>query len=112
MNLKMRYEWKLRELMAEREMWKTTDLAPLLREYGITMSAAQIHRLVTTKPVRLSVDLLAALCGIFGCEPGALIEVKVAENAHRPAVGGEELGEWTERRPQRPPAAEITPEPR
>jgi DNA-binding Xre family transcriptional regulator len=109
MNLKMRYDWRLRELMAEREMWKTTDLSPLLAERGITMSSAQIHRLVTTKPVRLSLDLLAALCDIFDCEPGALINIAVADTAQRRAAGGEQFGEWTDRRPRRPPPVDLGP---
>ena len=98
MTLKMRYEWKLRELMAERGMWKTTELRPLLDERGITMSTAQVHRLVTTKPVRLSLDLLSALCDILDCDPAALIEVAVAAPAQRQTAGNEEFGEWTEQR--------------
>lgn len=106
MNLKMRYEWRLRELMAEREMWKTTELSPLLAERGITMSPAQVHRLVTTKPVRLSLDVLAALCDIFDCEPGALIEVSVADTSRRRVIG-EQFGEWNSQRPRRPPPADL-----
>lgn len=109
MTLKMRYEWRLRELMAERGMWKTTELRPLLGERGIAMSAAQVHRLVTTKPVRLSLDLLAALCDILDCDPAALIAVSVAAPARRRTVIGEELGEWTEQRPRRPPPVDLGP---
>lgn len=38
------YEWKLRPLMAQRGMYATTDLDPLLRERGITLSSTQIYR--------------------------------------------------------------------
>ena len=111
MKLKMRYEWRLRELMAEREMWKTTELSPLLAERGITMSAAQVHRLVTTKPVRLSLDLLAALCDIFDCDPAGLIAVEVVDSGRR-RVAGEEFGEWSDHRPRRPPTVDLGPSPR
>lgn len=107
MTLKMRYEWRLRELMAERGIWKSTELRPLLVERGITMSVAQVHRLVTTKPVRLSLDLLAALCDILDCDPAALIDVSVAAPARRRTAVGEELGEWTDKRPRRPPPVDL-----
>jgi Cro/C1-type HTH DNA-binding domain len=48
------YQWKLREIMATRGLFTTTHLAPLLAERGITLSASQIHRLVTGTPERLS----------------------------------------------------------
>ncbi len=71
------YRWHLRRLMAEREMFATTDLQPLLAERGVQLSAAQIYRLVTGKPERLNLRLLAALCDILGCTPTELIELTV-----------------------------------
>ena len=62
---KMTYQWKLRQLMATREMYATTDLVPLLAERGIHLSREQVFRLVTTVPQRLSLDTLAALCDIL-----------------------------------------------
>ncbi|GAA3085323.1 helix-turn-helix domain-containing protein [Streptosporangium carneum] len=41
------YRWHLRELMACRGMFHTTDLAPPLADRGIEMSASQVRRLVT-----------------------------------------------------------------
>jgi len=38
------YEWKLRELMALRGLFTTTQLGPLLAERGIELSASQVHR--------------------------------------------------------------------
>ncbi|TMZ36234.1 XRE family transcriptional regulator, partial [Klebsiella pneumoniae] len=58
------YRWHLRELMARRGMFNTTDLAPLLAERGIQMSASQVHRLVTGIPERLNLQVFAALCDI------------------------------------------------
>jgi len=75
------YDWKLREIMAQHQMFKTTDLTPHLVERGIDMSASQVHRLVTARPERLSLLVLSALCDIFNCEPGDLVEVSVAEVA-------------------------------
>lgn len=68
------YHWHLRQMMAAHNMWKTTDLAPLLRDRGINLSAAQVYRLVTDKPERLPLRTLAALCDIFDCTPTELIE--------------------------------------
>ncbi len=109
MKLKMAYEWRLREVMAEHDMWKTTDLRPLLAERGIALSAPQIHRLVTAKPVRMSLDVLVALCDIFGCEPGDLITRQVIDTS-LPKTAGDDLGDWTSTRPRRPPPADLGPD--
>ncbi len=68
------YKWHLRRIMAAHNMWKTTDLAPLLRERGINLSPAQVYRLVAEKPERLPLRTLAALCDIFDCTPAELVE--------------------------------------
>lgn len=68
------YRWRLREVMADHGLWKTTELAPLLAERGVELSAAQTYRLVTGRPERLSLHILAALCDIFDCTPAELIE--------------------------------------
>jgi DNA-binding Xre family transcriptional regulator len=74
MSAKAGYQWHLRRLMAEAGMFATTDLGPPLAERGITLSREQVYRLVTGVPERLSLATLAALCDIFSCQPGDLIE--------------------------------------
>jgi DNA-binding Xre family transcriptional regulator len=71
---KVHYSWRLREVMAAHGIWKTTELKPLLGERGVELSAAQIYRLATGTPQRLSLATLAALCDIFDCTPADLIE--------------------------------------
>jgi len=80
------YAWHLRRLMAERGMFATTDLRPLLAERGIELSEAQVYRLVTGTPERLSLRILMALCDILGATPNDLIE-PVAETAAARATG-------------------------
>jgi len=83
------YLWHLRRLMAERGMFATSDLVPLLAERGILLSREQVYRLVTRTPERLSLTTLAALCDILGCHPGDLIEpVAPGGIAGRPGRGG------------------------
>ena len=65
----MGYRWHLRQLMAARDMFATTDLGPLLAERGVELSAAQVYRLVTGTPERLSLRTLVALCDILGLHP-------------------------------------------
>jgi DNA-binding Xre family transcriptional regulator len=83
------YQWRLAELMARAGLHNSTDLAPLLRQRGIELSASQIYRVVTQRPERVSLHLIAALCDIFACGPEDLITV-TAGDARRPskAVGG------------------------
>lgn len=83
--IRMEYDWNLRGLMASHQLWKSTDLIPLLEERGISLSYSQVHRLATEKPERLSLRTLAALCDIFECS-AADIFVPRAVTARRGAV--------------------------
>jgi DNA-binding Xre family transcriptional regulator len=85
---KMGYQWHLRRLMAERDMFQTSDLGPLLAERGITLSREQVFRLVTRPPQRLSMDILAALCDILDCGVQDLIEVVVVNEQLRKKAAG------------------------
>ena len=86
---RMGYDWHLRQVMAARGMFQTSDLVGPLVERGITLSREQVYRLVTQTPQRLSLDVLAALCDILECGPQDLIEVKaVREQVAKPAASG------------------------
>jgi DNA-binding Xre family transcriptional regulator len=79
----MGIHWHLRRRMAERDLFQTSDLVPLLAERGIELSREQVYRLVTQLPQRLSMDTLAALCDILDCSPNDLIEVAVVNTTLR-----------------------------
>jgi DNA-binding Xre family transcriptional regulator len=82
------YRWHLRRLMAEKDMYATTQLRPLLAERGVTLSREQVYRLVTGVPERLSLATLAALCDILDCGPGDLIEPVAGAGAGGRAAAG------------------------
>lgn len=82
------FHWHLRRLMAAHDMWKTTDLGPLLRQRGVNLSPAQIYRLVTDQPERLSMRTLIALCDIFDCTPAELIEPYVEAAGRKTSAAG------------------------
>jgi DNA-binding Xre family transcriptional regulator len=87
---KMGYEWHLRKLMADRGMFQTSDLGPLLAERGISLSREQVFRLVTRAPQRMSMDVLAALCDILECGVQDLIEITVVnKQVRKKAAGGQ-----------------------
>ncbi len=101
---KMGYRWRLRQVMASREMYATTDLVPLLAERGIHLSREQVFRLVTGQPQRLSLDTLAALCDILDVGVGELIEVsrvnqQVAKTAGERSTAAPVVRLTTVRRP-------------
>ena len=85
---KMGYRWNLRKLMAQQELFQTTELVPLLAERGVHLSREQVYRLVTQPPQRLSMDTFVALCDILGCTPNDLVEVEVANAEVAKAAGG------------------------
>ena len=68
------YRWHLRQVMADRGLFATSDLQPLLTDRGIDLSASQVYRLVTTAPERLNLATLAALCDALQVTPSDLIE--------------------------------------
>jgi DNA-binding Xre family transcriptional regulator len=68
------YEWHLREVMAERGMFSTAALRPLLAASGVDLSPSQVYRLVVDKPERLSLRTLMALLDILDCAMDDLIE--------------------------------------
>jgi DNA-binding Xre family transcriptional regulator len=85
---KMGVRWNLRQLMATRDMFNTSDLVPLLAERGVNLSREQVYRLVTQPPQRLSMDTFAALCDILDCTPNDLIQVEVTNaTVAKPAAG-------------------------
>lgn len=97
------YHWHLRRLMAERGMFATTDLIPLLTERGVPLSREQVYRMVVKVPERLNLTALAALCDILDCTPGELIE----PYAGRPTTAkGASAGSPPPARPRR---ARVTP---
>src|SRR5206468_7432518 len=90
---KLDYRWNLRHVMADRGMFATTDLIPLLAHRGIRLSSSQVYRLVVERPERLSLKVLMALLDILDCEMTEVIEpVAAATPARRKAVGGGEAG--------------------
>jgi DNA-binding Xre family transcriptional regulator len=99
------YHWHLRRLMAERGMFATTDLIPLLADRGVSLSREQVYRLVVKVPERLNLTALAALCDILGCTPADLIEphAEAPTKARSSAAGSAP--------PARPRRARLTPAP-
>lgn len=87
MNAAADYNWHLRKLMAERGLFSTTALRPLLAERGVQLSASQVYRLVTEKPERLSLVTLANLVEILGCTVNDLIEIVPAKAVVKKAAG-------------------------
>jgi DNA-binding Xre family transcriptional regulator len=82
-------QWNLRQVMATRAIYQTSELVPKLAERGVTLSREHVYRLVTKTPQRLNMDVLAALCDILACEPNDLLQpvvdtVKVAKTGTEP----------------------------
>ena len=88
------YRWNLRQVMASRGMFQTTDLTGPLAGREIRLSSSQVYRLVTERPERLSLKVLMALLDILECTMEDLIEPAAAAKPARKArtASGEEAG--------------------
>lgn len=97
---KLDYRWHLRRVMAEHDMFATTDLLGPLSERGIRLSTSQVYRLVVERPERLSLKILVALLDILGCTMDDLIEPVAAAPAKKAkaAAAGAGIGELRPRR--------------
>ncbi|MGH3920415.1 MAG: helix-turn-helix domain-containing protein [Pseudonocardiaceae bacterium] len=96
------YRWNLRQVMASRGMFATTDLSAPLAERGIRLSSSQVYRLVVERPERLSLKVLMALLDILGCTMEELIEpVAAAKPASRSKAAGSAGAGIGELRPKR-----------
>ena len=85
---KLDYRWHLRQVMADRGMFATTDLIPPLLARGIRLSSSQVYRLVTDRPERLSLRILMALLDILDVTLADLIEpVAVAQPVRKKVAG-------------------------
>ena len=74
MTARLDYRWHLRQVMASRGMFATTDLIGPLADREIRLSSSQVYRLVTERPERLSLKILMALLDILDCAMTDLIE--------------------------------------
>jgi DNA-binding Xre family transcriptional regulator len=106
MSARLDYQWHLRQVMATRGMFSTTDLHGPLSERGIKLSSSQVYRLVVDRPERLSLKILMALLDILDCDMADLIEpVAVARPGRKTKVAGGRQGVGD----LRPKRARITP---
>lgn len=106
MTRKMGIRWHLRELMASRGMFQTSDLVAPLAERGVELSREQVYRLVTQQPERLNVYTLAALCDLLECEVSDLIEPVVEPRQQRKRAAG---GQAAAPKGLRPKRARVAP---
>jgi DNA-binding Xre family transcriptional regulator len=103
MACKLDYRWHLRQVMASRGMFATTDLIEPLAARGIRLSSSQVYRLVAERPERLSLKILMALLDILDCSMTELIEPVAAGGQSRTAkaAGGGATAGIGQLRPKR-----------
>ena len=93
MTRRIAMQWNLRQVMATRAIYQTSELVPMLAERGVSLSREHVYRLVTRTPQRLNMEVLAALRDILDCQPNDLLQpvvetAKVAKTGTEPAGPG------------------------
>lgn len=69
----MALEWRLRKVMADREIWTGSELARLMKEKaGYNLSAPSISALLTGSPKQVKSETMDALCTALECTPADL----------------------------------------
>ena len=102
MTRKLDYRWNLRQVMASRGMFATTDLIEPLTQRGIRLSSSQVYRLVVERPERLSLKVLMALLDILDATMDEMIEpIAAASSARGKRIAGSEESGVGDLRPKR-----------
>ena len=91
MTRRIAMQWNLRQVMASRAIYQTSELVPMLAERGVNLSREHVYRLVTKTPQRLNMEILAALCDILDCEPNDVLQ-PVVESVKVAKTGGTDAG--------------------
>ena len=65
--------WRLRVMMAERNITTVTELHRRLLDSGYEITSSQLSRIVKDRPDRISTDLLDHLLEILECDIGDLL---------------------------------------
>lgn len=71
----MALEWKLRKVMAEKNIWSGAELGRLLQDLaGYKLSAPSISVLMNEQPKQFKAETMDALCIALECTPNNLWE--------------------------------------
>lgn len=90
----MSFKWKLKEKMAEKGIWRCTDLTKLLNAHGVKITSSMVTIIVDKMPERINTRVLDAICDILECTPSdILIHIPSGKNAEKLLkVVGEDVG--------------------
>lgn len=70
---KKRLSWRLRVMMAEKNISTATELQRLLEKSGYQVTSSQLTRVIKDRPDRISTDLLDHLLEVLNCGIGDLL---------------------------------------
>ncbi|WP_232376334.1 helix-turn-helix domain-containing protein [Amycolatopsis aidingensis] len=72
----VRIEWRLRKVMASRDVWATKELRELLiQRAGYELSLQAVSDLMKKQPVQVKMATLQALCTTLRCTPNELFGI-------------------------------------
>lgn len=73
-----RLVWRVRVLMAERNVRSVSELVRRLDDIGVAISIAQLGRMVDGKTQHWNQDVVEGLITVLGCQIGDLWQEQVA----------------------------------
>ena len=77
--LKKRLTWRLRVMLAERNITTATELKRRLKSCGYEITSSQLTRIIRERPERISTDLLDHLLAVLRCEVTDLLRLDPVE---------------------------------
>lgn len=109
---KKRLSWRLRVMMAERNIPTATELQRLLEKSGYQVTSSQLTRIIKERPERISTDLLDHLLVVLDCRIEDLLrnDSVASDNADNDSLAGSATAPTKVKKPRvrrAPVASEI-----
>ena len=77
-------EWRVREIMEQREVPSVSALKRLLEEIGVTVSISNLGRLIDGKMKLWNQEVIEGLLTVLDCEIGDILTVAAEPSKKRP----------------------------
>ncbi len=79
--MKKTLEWRLNVVMSERRIKTVTELKRRLDAIGVSISSAQLGRVVWERPQKINIDLLEGLVTVLECSVADILRVDGAPDS-------------------------------
>jgi DNA-binding Xre family transcriptional regulator len=109
-HIKKSLEWRLNVVMSERRIKTVTELKRRLDAIGVSISSAQLGRVVWERPQKINIDLLEGLVTVLECSVSDILRVDGFPNPPKERKKTDDNDSVTKTQlPAKPPKPRVKP---